>query len=29
MNLFIELGQYKATEPAEMIESVHFNEIVK
>ena len=29
MNLFIEFGQYKATEPAEMIESVHVNEIVK
>lgn len=29
LNLFIEFGQYKATEPAEMIESVHVNEIVK
>ena len=29
MNLFIEFGQYKATEPAEAIESVHVNEIVK
>ena len=29
MNLFIEFGQYKATEPAEVIESVHVNEIVK
>lgn len=28
MNLFIEFGQYKATEPAEVIESVHVNEIV-
>ena len=28
-NLFIEFGQYKATEPAEVIESVHVNEIVK
>ena len=29
VNLFIEFGQYKATEPAEVIESVHVNEIVK
>ena len=29
MNLFIEFGQYKATEPAEVIESVHVNKIVK
>ena len=29
MNLFIEFGQYKATEPAEVIESVRVNEIVK
>ena len=29
MNLFIEFGKYKATEPAEVIESVHVNEIVK
>lgn len=29
MNLFIEFGQYKATESAEVIESVHVNEIVK
>ena len=29
MTLFIEFGQYKATEPAEVIESVHVNEIVK
>ena len=29
LNLFIEFGQYKATEPAEVIESVHVNEIVK
>lgn len=29
MNLFIEFGQYKATEPAEVIESVHVDEIVK
>ena len=29
MNLFIDFGQYKATEPAEVIESVHVNEIVK
>lgn len=29
MNLFIEFGQYKSTEPAEVIESVHVNEIVK
>ena len=29
MNLFIEFGQYKATEPAEVTESVHVNEIVK
>lgn len=29
MNLFVEFGQYKATEPAEVIESVHVNEIVK
>ena len=29
MNLFIEFGQYKATGPAEAIESVHVNEIVK
>ena len=29
MNLFIKFGQYKATEPAEVIESVHVNEIVK
>ena len=28
-DLFIEFGQYKATEPAEVIESVHVNEIVK
>ena len=28
-DVFIEFGQYKATEPAEMIESVHVNEIVK
>ena len=27
--IFIEYGQYKATEPAEVIESVHVNEIVK
>lgn len=29
MNLFIEFGQYKATEPAEVIESVHVNDITK
>ena len=29
MNLFIKFGQYKATEPAEVIESVHINEIAK
>ena len=29
MNIFIDFGQYKATEPAEVIESVHVNEIVK
>lgn len=29
MNLFIEFGQYKATEPAELIESVHVNDITK
>ena len=29
MNLFIEFAQYKATEPAEVTESVHVNEIVK
>ena len=29
MNLLIEFGQYKATEPAEVIESVHVNEIAK
>lgn len=29
LNLFIEFDQYKATEPAEVIESVHVNEIVK
>ena len=29
MNLFIEFGKYKATEPAEVIESFHVNEIVK
>ena len=29
MNLSIEFGKYKATEPAEVIESVHVNEIVK
>ena len=29
MNLFIEFGKYEATEPAEVIESVHVNEIVK
>ena len=29
MNLFIKFGQYKATEPAEVIESVHVNEIEK
>ena len=29
MNLFIDFGQYKATEPSEVIESVHVNEIVK
>ena len=29
MNLFIEFGEYKASEPAEVIESVHVNEIVK
>ena len=29
MNLFIEFGQYKATEPAEVIESVHVNDISK
>ena len=29
MNLFIEFGQYKATEPAEVIESVHVNGITK
>ena len=29
MNLFIEFAQYKATEPAEVTESVHVNEIEK
>ena len=29
LSLFIEFGQYKVTEPAEVIESVHVNEIVK
>lgn len=29
MNLFIEFGKYKATEPAEVIESVRVNEITK
>ena len=29
MNLFIEFGKYEVTEPAEIIESVHVNEIVK
>ena len=29
MNLFIEFGQYKATEPAEVIKSVHVNDITK
>lgn len=29
MNLFIEFGEYKASEPAEVIESVHVNEMVK
>ena len=29
MNLFIEFGQYKATELAELIESVHVNDITK
>ena len=29
MNLFIEFGKYEVTEPVEMIESVHVNEIVK
>jgi Fic family protein len=29
MNLFIDFGQNKATEPAEVMESVHVNEIVK
>ena len=29
MNLFIKFGQYKATEPAEVIESVHVNDITK
>ena len=29
MNLFIEFGKYKATEPAEVIESVHVNDITK
>ena len=29
MNLFIEFGQYKATEPADVIESVHVNDITK
>lgn len=29
MNLFIEFGPYKATEPAEVIESVHVNDITK
>ena len=29
MNLLIEFGQYKPTEPADVIESVHVNEIVK
>ena len=29
MNLFIEFGQFKATEPAEVIESVHVNDITK
>ena len=29
MNLFIEFGQYKATEPAEVIESVHVNDMPK
>lgn len=29
MNLFIEFGQYKATKPAEVIESVYVNDITK
>ena len=29
MNLFIEFGPYEATEPAEVIESVHVNDITK
>ena len=29
MNLFIKFGQYKATEPAEVIESVHVNDMPK
>jgi hypothetical protein len=29
MNLFIEFGKYEVKEPAEIIESVHVNEIVK
>ena len=29
MNLFVEFGQYKATKPAEVIESVHVNDITK
>jgi Fic family protein len=29
MNLFIEFGKYEVTQPAEIIESVHVNEIVK
>ena len=29
MNLFIEFGKYKATEPAEVIESVHVNDMTK
>ena len=29
MNLFIKFGQYKATEPAEVIESVHVNDMTK
>ena len=29
MNLFIEFGQFKVTEPADIIDSVHVNEISK
>ena len=29
MNLFIKFGQYKATEPAEVIESIHVNDMPK